>query len=84
MNPIIHLVKKAQKGDDQAFLMIFQHYQEDLYRMAYVYVKNQEEALDVIQEVAYQSFKSINSTVPLTPSTKRKKSFHSKHNMRNT
>jgi len=61
VNPIIHLVKKAQNGDDQAFLMIFQHYQEDLYRMAYVYVKNQEEALDVIQEVAYKSFKSINT-----------------------
>lgn len=29
--------------------------------MAYVYVKNQEDALDVVQEVAYQSFKKIDT-----------------------
>lgn len=29
--------------------------------MAYVYVKNKEDALDVAQEVAYQSFKKINT-----------------------
>ena len=58
---INRLVKKAQQGDDQAFLNIFQHFQEDLYRMAFVYMKNQEDALDVVQEVAYQSFKNIHS-----------------------
>lgn len=29
--------------------------------MAYVYVKNNDDALDVVQEVAYQSFKKINT-----------------------
>jgi RNA polymerase sigma-70 factor (ECF subfamily) len=29
--------------------------------MAYVYVKNKEDALDVVQDVAYQSFKKINT-----------------------
>ena len=29
--------------------------------MAYVYVKNKEDALDVVQEVAYQSFKKIHT-----------------------
>ena len=29
--------------------------------MAFVYVKNQEDALDVVQEVAYQSFKKIHT-----------------------
>ncbi|HET6872254.1 MAG TPA: RNA polymerase, partial [Sporolactobacillaceae bacterium] len=47
------LVKKAQQGDDQAFLKLFQKYEEDIYRMAFVYVKNQTDALDVVQEVAY-------------------------------
>nr|WP_232337110.1 sigma-70 family RNA polymerase sigma factor [Lysinibacillus timonensis] len=61
MKHIIRLVKKAQMGDDHAFLMIFQQYQDDLYRMAYVYMKNQEDALDILQEVAYQSFKKINT-----------------------
>ena len=53
------LVKKAQKGNDQAYLMLFQQYEADIYRMAYVYVKNKDNALDVVQEVAYQSFKTI-------------------------
>lgn len=52
-------MKKAQKGSDKAFLKLFQHYEQDIYRMAYVYVKNKEDALDVVQEVAYQTFKKI-------------------------
>ncbi|MFB5089462.1 sigma-70 family RNA polymerase sigma factor [Psychrobacillus sp. PGGUH221] len=56
---IIRLVKKAQKGNDKAFLKLFQQYQEDIYRMAYVYVKNKDDALDVVQEVAFQAFKKI-------------------------
>ncbi|MFC0561909.1 sigma-70 family RNA polymerase sigma factor [Halalkalibacter alkalisediminis] len=51
----------AQKGNDKAFLNLFQQYEEDIYRMAYVYVKNKEDALDIVQEVAYQSFKKINT-----------------------
>ncbi|MBS4190295.1 sigma-70 family RNA polymerase sigma factor [Bacillus sp. FJAT-49705] len=58
---MIRLVKKAQKGNDKAFLKIFQQYEEDIYRMAFLYVKNQVDALDVVQEVAYQSFKKIHT-----------------------
>lgn len=58
---IDRLVKKAQKGNHKAFLKLFQTYEEELYRTAYVYVKNKEDALDVIQETAYRSFKSLNS-----------------------
>ncbi|MGM0879175.1 MAG: sigma-70 family RNA polymerase sigma factor [Bacillota bacterium] len=58
---MIRLVKNAQKGNDKAFLKIFQQYEEDIYRMAYVYVNNKDDALDVVQEVAYQSFKKIDS-----------------------
>ncbi|MBU7595036.1 sigma-70 family RNA polymerase sigma factor [Metabacillus halosaccharovorans] len=57
----IRLVKKAQKGDDKAFLKLFQKLQEDIYRTAYVYVKNKDDALDIVQDVAYQSFKKINT-----------------------
>ncbi|WP_409296941.1 sigma-70 family RNA polymerase sigma factor [Peribacillus sp. SCS-26] len=53
------LVRKAQRGDSKAFLKLFQQYEEDIYRMAYVYVKNEEDALDVLQEVAYRSFNKI-------------------------
>lgn len=56
---MLNLVKKAQKGNDKAFLTLFQEYEQDIYRMAFVYVKNQSDALDVVQETAYRSFKSI-------------------------
>lgn len=56
---IARLVQKAQKGDDRAFLKLFQKYETDIYRMAYVYVKNESDALDVVQEVAYRSFQKI-------------------------
>lgn len=41
--------------------MLFQQYEADIYRMAYVYVKNKDDALDLVQEVAYQSFKKIST-----------------------
>jgi RNA polymerase sigma-70 factor, ECF subfamily len=56
---LINLVQKAQQGNDKAFLKMFQKYEQDIYRIAFVYVKNQTDALDVVQETAYRSFKSI-------------------------
>ncbi|BBI31030.1 DNA-directed RNA polymerase sigma-70 factor [Cohnella abietis] len=50
---------RARKGDEKAFIELFQQYEEDIYRTAYVYLRNQEDALDVVQETAYRSFKSI-------------------------
>ncbi|MCM3670878.1 sigma-70 family RNA polymerase sigma factor [Mesobacillus maritimus] len=58
---MLELISRAQEGDDEAFLELFQTYENDLYRMAFVYVKNQEDALDVVQETAYNEFKNIGS-----------------------
>ena len=56
---IQRLVEKAQNGNHRAFLKLFSEYEKDIYRIAFVYVKNQADALDVVQETAYRSFKSI-------------------------
>lgn len=56
---IFQLITDAQRGDDCTFLKLFQQHEEDIYRMAFIYVKNQEDALDVVQEVAYRAFKNI-------------------------
>ncbi|OAB41648.1 sigma-70 family RNA polymerase sigma factor [Paenibacillus glacialis] len=56
---MIRLIDKARSGDDKAFLELFQVYESDIYRTAFVYVKNQSDALDVVQETAYRSFKSV-------------------------
>lgn len=52
-------MKKAQKGDEQAFIQLFQTYEEEIYRMAFIYLKNANDALDVVQETAYKSFKTL-------------------------
>ncbi|KOS69012.1 hypothetical protein AEA09_10960 [Lysinibacillus contaminans] len=55
------LIKHAQGGDAEAFAQLFSQFEVDLYKMAYVYVGNEADALDVVQEVAYRSFKYIHS-----------------------
>ncbi|WP_066322445.1 sigma-70 family RNA polymerase sigma factor [Bacillus sp. FJAT-29814] len=54
-----YLVRKAQKGNDKAFLTLFQKYEQEVYKIAFIHVNNQNDALDVVQETAYRSFKSI-------------------------
>ncbi|WP_233569805.1 sigma-70 family RNA polymerase sigma factor [Falsibacillus albus] len=61
MIAINELVAAAQNGDENAFITLFQQYEVDLYRIAYVYTKNQDDALDVVQETAYRSFKNIHT-----------------------
>lgn len=56
---MLEIVKRAQKGDSEAFLALFQKFEKDIYRIAFIYVKNKNDALDVVQETAYRSFKTI-------------------------
>ncbi|WP_342767124.1 helix-turn-helix domain-containing protein [Paranoxybacillus vitaminiphilus] len=51
------MIKRAQKGDGEAFLKIFQPYEGEIYRIAFIYLKNKDDALDVVQETAYRAFK---------------------------
>lgn len=53
------LLRKAQRGDEKAFLEIFSMYENQMYRIAFLHVKNEADALDVMQEVAYRMFKNI-------------------------
>ncbi len=55
------LIRRAQKGDADSYAQLFAKYEADLYRMAYVYSGRREDALDLVQEVAYRSFKYIHS-----------------------
>ena len=55
------LLRKAQRGDEKAFLEIFSMYENQMYRIAFLHVKNEADALDVMQEVAYRTFKNIKS-----------------------
>ena len=56
-----NLLRRAQEGDEKAFLEIFSRYETQMYRIAFLHVKNEEDALDVMQEAAYRMFKNIGS-----------------------
>ncbi|MBN8209599.1 sigma-70 family RNA polymerase sigma factor [Bacillus sp. NTK071] len=53
------LVKKAIKGDKEAFEKLLVLHRNQLYRTAFLYVRNREDALDVVQETAFKSFLAI-------------------------
>ncbi|MGE6259989.1 sigma-70 family RNA polymerase sigma factor [Heyndrickxia sporothermodurans] len=53
------LIKKAKKGDGKAFEELISRYQDQLYRTAYIYVQNKEDALDTIQEAVYKAYLSL-------------------------
>ncbi|MGL5086452.1 MAG: sigma-70 family RNA polymerase sigma factor [Clostridium sp.] len=54
-NKEIILVNKAIKGDTDSLALLVKENKEDLYRIAYSYVKNSEDAVDIIQECSYRA-----------------------------
>lgn len=60
MNPLeIKLVKQAQKGDKEAFEELFLLEKEYLYKCAFLYTKNREDALDLVQNCIIKCMVSI-------------------------
>lgn len=55
----IHIVKKAIKGDVAAFEQLLIQEEKQLYYMALSYVRNKDDALDALQETAYNALLSI-------------------------
>lgn len=53
------IIRKAVRGNDKAFLMLMDQCKEQIYRTAFAYVKEEEMALDIVQEVVYKAYKSI-------------------------
>lgn len=56
-----NLVKRAKKGDSDAFQMLIHEEKEKMYRMAYLYMRNEDDALEVFQESLYKALNSINT-----------------------
>lgn len=55
----IKKIQKAKKGNHKAFQELIEKEKVKLYKMAFVYMKNEEEALEVFQETVYKAFISI-------------------------
>lgn len=52
-------VSNACKGDSNAFSDLIQERKVDIYKFAYTYMKNSDDALDIVHEVVYKAFISV-------------------------
>lgn len=52
-------IRLAQKGDDNAFYELLSERKSQLYKTAFAYVKNKEEAMDIVSETVYKAYISI-------------------------
>ncbi len=56
---IKELLKKAKKGDDDAFYQLMQMHKVQLLKMALSYLRNEEEAIEALQEVTFRAYQAI-------------------------
>lgn len=56
---IAQLVQKAKRGNDEAFEHLISSVRHKLYRTAYSYVRNEQDALDIYQETIYKAYTSL-------------------------
>lgn len=54
-------VKRAIRGDEKAFIEIIDDIKDNLYTIAYSYVKNEQDTLDIVQETVYKAYISIDT-----------------------
>lgn len=57
---IENIVKKARKGNKEAFNQLIILFQDDLYKIAKVKLNNEENVCDVVQETFLSAYKNIN------------------------
>ncbi len=55
------LLSDAKKGNNQAFVELLQEEKIKLYKMAYIYMKNENDALDVVQETIARAYANIHT-----------------------
>lgn len=55
----IKLIKKAKKGDKEALLSLIMLQKSDYYKLAFVYMKNEEDTLDVLQDMILVLYDNI-------------------------
>ena len=55
------VVQKAIHGDSEAYEYLAKKYNTYFYKVAFLYLKNEQDSLDVVQESIYQGFVKIHS-----------------------
>ncbi|ELC8465927.1 sigma-70 family RNA polymerase sigma factor [Clostridium perfringens] len=55
----IKLIKESMKGNKESFGILIKNNKEYLYKMAFLYVKDEQDALEIIHETVYRGFLNI-------------------------
>ena len=55
------IAEKAIEGDDDSFLAVMHLHKETLLRTAMAFLKNEQDALEALQEVTYRAYKKIHT-----------------------
>lgn len=55
----IKLIKESMKGNKESFGILIKNNKEYLYKMAFLYIKDEQDALEVIHETVYRGFLNI-------------------------
>ena len=58
---ILHSIRQARSGDKEALIQLILSQKEDYHRLAYVYLKNQEDTLDAMSDMIVKVFENIKS-----------------------
>ncbi len=53
------IILLAREGNAKAFRQIYDQYRQQVYRLAYRYIRNQQDAEDIMQETFIKAFKNI-------------------------
>jgi RNA polymerase sigma-70 factor (ECF subfamily) len=60
VNPnFTELVKKARKGDASAFASLYREHYKDLYRIAFLNLRNEDDAADAVSDAVLDAFSSL-------------------------
>jgi RNA polymerase sigma-70 factor (ECF subfamily) len=55
------LVKKAMKGDNEAFALLMKNHMQSMYKTAWIYLKNEQDIADAVQDTILTCYEKIDT-----------------------
>jgi len=58
-NEFVQMIERAKMGDKGVLIELIMRQKQDYYRLAYIYMKNQDEALDAMEDMILKVYENI-------------------------